>query len=389
MMSSRLPSRRLLNLKILTLAILVLMVMETCVATSFSSSDGRSVWVKIYRIQKIDEVEGPLEGEADWAYEISVSYGEDVLSLGDKAPPNSDDIIIDRDYHFDISGLTHTTIFIHLWEEDGVVVENADISSHENDYVFTCTYIFSLHDLDAVQSDTFVRDGDFYKTSGDYDGSIEIDENDANLWFKVWDTPIVDNVPPKIAISSPENKVYTTDSIALSFNVNEPTVWMGYSLDDKANVTITGNTTLADLPDGAHSITVYARDTSGNIGTSDTVYFAVSTPSPSPTPTPTPSPSPTPAPSPSPTPTPTPSPSPTPAPSPSPIPTPTPTPTPSPFPTPTFAPTPAPTSPPSPSPTPPSTPETPQIPLAFILAMLVLVLTLLAVAIIYIYRKKK
>lgn len=85
----------------------------------------------------------------------------------------------------------------------------------------------------------------------------------------------VDTIPPAIEILSPQNKTYTTSSILLTFTLNESTSWVGYSLDDQANVTITGNITLTDIPEGTHNVVVYANDTSGNMGCSDKVYFTV------------------------------------------------------------------------------------------------------------------
>jgi hypothetical protein len=40
-------------------------------------------------------------------------------------------------------------------------------------------------------------------------------------------------------------------------------------------VTIPGNTTLNGLTDGSHSLVVYANDTAGNVGASETVTFGV------------------------------------------------------------------------------------------------------------------
>jgi len=81
--------------------------------------------------------------------------------------------------------------------------------------------------------------------------------------------------PPVIDILSPENKTYATSSVPLTFTVNDysPISWMGYSLDNQPNATITGNTTLSDLALGTHDITVYANDTYGNMGSSNKVYF--------------------------------------------------------------------------------------------------------------------
>ncbi len=82
----------------------------------------------------------------------------------------------------------------------------------------------------------------------------------------------------KITILSPQNKTYATTSIPLTFTVNETTSWMGYSLDDEANVTISGNTTLTGLTEGPHSVVVFANDTSGNMGVSNKVFFTVELP---------------------------------------------------------------------------------------------------------------
>ncbi len=84
--------------------------------------------------------------------------------------------------------------------------------------------------------------------------------------------------PPDICVSSPENMTYITDSVSLNFTVNEATSWMGYSLDGQNNVTITENTlNLTELSKGSHSLTVYANDTSGDMGKSETIYFTIGT----------------------------------------------------------------------------------------------------------------
>jgi len=83
-------------------------------------------------------------------------------------------------------------------------------------------------------------------------------------------------MPPDIHILSPENITYNVaNDVSLSFTVNEVTLWIGYSLDGKTNKTITGNTTLTELSDGSHALTVYANDIYGNMGSSDTIYFSV------------------------------------------------------------------------------------------------------------------
>jgi hypothetical protein len=87
----------------------------------------------------------------------------------------------------------------------------------------------------------------------------------------------VDALPPEISIISPENKTYPINDVPLTFTVSELTSWIGYSLNSQKNVTITGNRTLTSLQDGSYYVIVYANDTAGNMGASDTVHFAVDT----------------------------------------------------------------------------------------------------------------
>lgn len=81
--------------------------------------------------------------------------------------------------------------------------------------------------------------------------------------------------PPTIRVVSPENKTYTSSNISLTFAVNKPALWVGYSLDSQDNVTITSNTTLSGLANGSHNITVHAKDEFENTGVSETVTFTI------------------------------------------------------------------------------------------------------------------
>jgi parallel beta-helix repeat protein len=82
------------------------------------------------------------------------------------------------------------------------------------------------------------------------------------------------DIPPHIVILSPQNETYYSESIPLTFEIDEITSWISYSLDNQLNVTVSGNTTIT-VERGPHQIRVYANDTSGNMGTSEIVYFAV------------------------------------------------------------------------------------------------------------------
>jgi hypothetical protein len=83
--------------------------------------------------------------------------------------------------------------------------------------------------------------------------------------------------PLNISVLSPQNTTYSTNSVPLTFITNRPPSWIGYSLDNKPNVTITGNTTLT-LAEGYHNIIIYAQDSLGT--TYSKVYFTVKIPKP-------------------------------------------------------------------------------------------------------------
>jgi N-acetylneuraminic acid mutarotase len=87
-------------------------------------------------------------------------------------------------------------------------------------------------------------------------------------------------VPPTLEILSPENTTYATNNVSLILNVNRPTSWIGYSLDEKENITIRGDTLFTMLSEGQHRLFVYVNDTFGNVVSSNAIYFYVDTLSP-------------------------------------------------------------------------------------------------------------
>jgi hypothetical protein len=85
----------------------------------------------------------------------------------------------------------------------------------------------------------------------------------------------IDSAPPKISEVSVENQTYNGTYVPLNFVVNENVSSIAYSLDGNGNVTIAGNTTLTGLSVGAHNVTIYAWDASGNAGSSQTLGFTI------------------------------------------------------------------------------------------------------------------
>jgi hypothetical protein len=84
-------------------------------------------------------------------------------------------------------------------------------------------------------------------------------------------------LPAKLVITiiSPQNITYNKNCVPLTFTINKQVSWIKYSLDNKANITITKNITLTGLSEGTHSIIVYAKDKSGNEANSTKVYFTI------------------------------------------------------------------------------------------------------------------
>lgn len=87
-----------------------------------------------------------------------------------------------------------------------------------------------------------------------------------------------------ISILSPTNERYNESSVPLVFLVGSGVSLMAYSLDGHQNVTLFGNSTIHEVPNGLHNITVYANGTFGKIGSSETINFAVAKPDASTTP---------------------------------------------------------------------------------------------------------
>jgi hypothetical protein len=97
----------------------------------------------------------------------------------------------------------------------------------------------------------------------------------GNTAFVTKISPEPDAQPPVVTVSSPKSRTYDTADVSLAFTVNESASWLGYSLDGQDNVTIAGNTTLVGLAIGAHNLTVYAADSVGRIGASETIQFTI------------------------------------------------------------------------------------------------------------------
>jgi undecaprenyl-diphosphatase len=111
-----------------------------------------------------------------------------------------------------------------------------------------------------------IAEASAYTSNEDSHGTAFLTANQISL-----NLPIL----PPVSILSPKNTTYTVSEIPLTFKVNAPISWAGYSLDGQANTTILGNTTLTNLAQGLHSVVIYVNDTAGDVASTQTIYFTV------------------------------------------------------------------------------------------------------------------
>lgn len=99
-----------------------------------------------------------------------------------------------------------------------------------------------------------------------------IDITDNYPLIKPWEG---DNIPPVIDVLSPQNGTYAQGEVSLNFTVSEPVSRIAYNLDSAESVTIAGNITLTGLPNGNHTVVLYAVDVAGNEAAPITVTFEI------------------------------------------------------------------------------------------------------------------
>jgi hypothetical protein len=199
-----------------------------------------------------------------------------------------------------ISGEYNFSLFLMLDSSNNTIMRNNFVNTVDVGNGFSNTFFennFARNkDVLSVEANSW-DNGSVGNYWSDYEGTdangdgigdtlyvLNADNQDRYPLMNPWD-PIrpFDTVPPRISMSSPENKVYNDSSVPLIFSIYEPASLMSYSLDGQDNVTIAGNTTLSELPNGSHNVTVYVTDRSGNTGVSETIYLDVDVPEPFPT----------------------------------------------------------------------------------------------------------
>jgi len=273
------------KLKVLNFILLI------CISTSLfnfaiikASETKPTLWIKIHKIHLIDPIEDPylLEGDADWHYYLSIYNGKEWLYY-DASFNEENNIIIDYLYNCDVES-RYVSIYIYLIEEDfWSDPDLADISSYQgggydNFKGFTRgTEYRGSYDLktNTLTGDDVHTEFEYYLTSGEYDGSEGVDENDAALWFDVWD-----NYDPPMAEAGSDRLCYTGEKInfngLISFASSGSSI-VKYEWDFDGDRIIDaegGKTSFTFTKKGQYAVTLTVTDSLGETDT-DTCIVTV------------------------------------------------------------------------------------------------------------------
>lgn len=184
------------------IGLLLILVLSALSGSAIVEAEGGTptLLITVHRIQSIDPIEGPFEGEPDWLYRIEVWDGNSWQSVTTSTTVGDGDLTGGHTHVFSLGALstTSTNVYITLFEEDtwtsllGVADISGDPGTVQQDQrmpaplsaVFKGQYNLITG---SFTGDPLTLDGGLFKTSGDYDGSTGSDQNDASLWFTVQD----------------------------------------------------------------------------------------------------------------------------------------------------------------------------------------------------------
>jgi hypothetical protein len=165
---------------------------------------------------------------------------------------------------------------------------NITVWWRQSDYLPFYPHPEDIHEYSSNLGLTGIPEGNQTVTitvvgGGSYSNDRVLYYFDAVSYYTVGFT--VDTVPPEVSVLELDNKMFVEPEVPLNFTVNESFSKISYALDKQENVTVAGNTTLTGLTFGVHNVTVYAWDTVGNSGASETVFFTITEPEQEPFPT--------------------------------------------------------------------------------------------------------
>ncbi len=244
--------------------------------------------VTIHRIQSIDPIEGPLEGEPDWIYRIEVWVGDGWQRVTTDTTVGDGDLTGNHTHTFSLDALSvnSTNIYITLFEEDtwtslkGVADISGDPGAIQQDQrePAPLTAVFKgVYNLvtGSFTGDPLTLDDGLHKTSGDYDGSTDSDENDAAIWFTVQDDYETPTAEAGTDRSSLTGEALSFDGSASQASAGSTLVAYEWDFESDGVIDATGAKPSRVFPlMGSYTVTLRVTDSLGETST-DTLTVTV------------------------------------------------------------------------------------------------------------------
>ena len=198
-----------------------------------------SVNIHIHRLTRIDPID-PLDAKPEWYYKIAVKSSDGNTEL--EYNYNGEDkkimfwwrFIWTSEYTWDVdenhslnASTPIVTIEIKLMDHDPLSFDDvADLSSNTTRKIALFKYDMKNNKILEDESDDTELDNNWYVTNGELDGSTNIDENDAKLWFK-----ISDNYEPLIVELEEQYYGRKNEQITLTSSASKGLTPYNYSWD--------------------------------------------------------------------------------------------------------------------------------------------------------------
>jgi PKD repeat protein len=272
-------SKRIFVVTLLTIIYLSLISLD--IPFSRAQDTKPTIWVTIYKIQGIDTIEGPLEGDPDWFYKIEVWNGEFWVDILTNDTVGDGILSVNNTHAFRLDHINSSLVNIHitLFEEDTFITisEVADISGDtgyvgENQRIpppysakFKSHFNLTSNNFVLTEDPFEIVEEGYFMTSGEMDGSYTTDENDAELWFVV-----LDNYEAPVADAGPDQTVRTHESVifdASRSNASEGSTFVKYQwdLDGDGNFDAKGSKIEHIYEErGIYNVTLRVLDSIGN-----------------------------------------------------------------------------------------------------------------------------
>lgn len=154
--------------------------------------------IDIHKLTRIDPID-PGGDKPEWYYKITVEcnntseseynyngYNEKILFWWRFVWNSEYTWEVDKIHILNVSEPI-VTVKIKLMEHDLIFDDIADISSNATRKIAQFKYDLKNNILIEDESDRIEKDGNWYVTNGEFDGSTSVDEDDAKLWFNISD----------------------------------------------------------------------------------------------------------------------------------------------------------------------------------------------------------